>query len=66
MACPFCQNQIKGNPVDAYEVTMQQIVRMYEHFEKAGQNLMLARAETKEEQHFFEDFYGQVTYLSAL
>ena len=46
---------------------MQQIVRLYEFFEAdEGQHLLQVQASTEDEQRFFEDLYGQITYLKAL
>ena len=38
--CPFCTTHIKGKESDAYEVTVQQVVRLYEYFEGESEKLL--------------------------
>ena len=47
-----------------YELTINQIIKLYDFYEKNPSGLLLLRSENEKQQRFYEDIYGQVAYRS--
>lgn len=60
-SCPFCIDKltIKGQ---CFEMTVNQIIKMYEYFEQSPSGLLLLPATSSRQQKFFEDIYAQVVF----
>ena len=56
--CPFCSDAINKEDSSPYELTVNQIIKMYEYFESKPAGLLLIPGSCAREQKLFEDVYA--------